>query len=385
MFQKWKLIVKRHDSLVIIFLKIETEKSYIRFNIIVFLYSIFSQAYKLHCIHPANYYISQRNDITLRDSIMCKPTNYSKYQKRVIKFLNDLLGTDTPFTYERAKNNHLKVLIEGIPKPIYTGSTPSDYKSINNFMAEVKRELKASKNEAEKTPQQEKRKVISLLNQSNDKLIQNCVKSLRTRINALKTQEEASVLENQCINGINLKRIETVKQSVLLALQARKQGAYLKPKELKSIEGVVHNHLNFMLPSMAYYAELLDSKLKRKHAEKQPTKNESLTNNVISLEDKTQHAPIKEAKKLAKKPKQPVSNKNMNTKNSNSATELMAMSTNNRVSLLRNLTKVQALMLIDDINQAMAVNREEDIESVIALIRDKDLPLDAIISRMEAA
>lgn len=74
---------------------------------------------------------------------MCKQTNYSKYQKRVIKFLNDLLGTDRPFTYERAKNNHLKVLIDGVPKPIFTGSTPSDCKSINNFMAEVKRELKA--------------------------------------------------------------------------------------------------------------------------------------------------------------------------------------------------------------------------------------------------
>ena len=315
--------------------------------------------------------------------MMCKQTNYSKYQKRVIKFLNDLLDTDTPFTYERAKNNHLKVLIEGIPKPIYTGSTPSDCKSINNFMAEVKRELKASRNEAEKTPQQEKRKVISLLNQSNDKLIQNCVKSLRTRVNALKTQEEASVLENQCINGINLKRIETVKQSVLLALQARKQGAYLKPKELKTIEGVVHNHLNFMLPSMAYYAELLDSKSKDKNIQLIETK--SLNNNVIKLEDKTQTAQIKAENKMAKQTKQPVSNKKMNTKNSNSATELMAMSANNRVSLLRNLTKAQALMLIDDINQAMAENREEDIEAVINLIRDKDLPLEAIISRMEAA
>ena len=189
---------------------------------------------------------------------MSKQTNYSKYQKRVIKFLNDLLGTDTPFTYERAKNNHLKVLIEGIPKPIYTGSTPSDCKSINNFMAEVKRELKARKNQTEEMPQQENLILTRSLEQANDKLIQNCVKSLRIRISALKKQEEASILDNQCINGINLKRIEIVKQSVSLALQARKQGSYLKTKDLKMIEGLVHNHLNFMLPSMAYYAELLN-------------------------------------------------------------------------------------------------------------------------------
>lgn len=68
-----------------------------------------------------------------------------------------------------------------------------------------------------------------------------------------------------------------------------------------------------------------------------------------------------------------------------SATDLMAMLANNRVSLLRNLTKVQALLLIEDINQAMAQNREEDIQAVVDLIRDKDLPLETIILRMEAA
>lgn len=68
-----------------------------------------------------------------------------------------------------------------------------------------------------------------------------------------------------------------------------------------------------------------------------------------------------------------------------SATELMAMSANNRVNLLRNLTKAQALLLIEDINQAMAQNREEDIQAVVDLIRDRDLPLEAIILRMESA
>lgn len=73
------------------------------------------------------------------------------------------------------------------------------------------------------------------------------------------------------------------------------------------------------------------------------------------------------------------------TTTNDSTIELMAMSTNNRISLLRNLTKAQMLTLIDDINQSMAQNREEDIEAVISLIRDKDLPLEVIISRMEAA
>lgn len=61
------------------------------------------------------------------------------------------------------------------------------------------------------------------------------------------------------------------------------------------------------------------------------------------------------------------------------------MSTDNRVCMLRRLTKVQALTLIDDLNHALALNREQDIEAVVELIRDKDLPLEAIISRLEAA
>ena len=44
---------------------------------------------------------------------MCKQVTYTKYQKRVIKFLYDFLGNDYPFDYEKAQNNHLKVLIEG--------------------------------------------------------------------------------------------------------------------------------------------------------------------------------------------------------------------------------------------------------------------------------
>ncbi|MGF1748480.1 hypothetical protein [Vibrio cionasavignyae] len=68
----------------------------------------------------------------------------------------------------------------------------------------------------------------------------------------------------------------------------------------------------------------------------------------------------------------------------NSATELMGMSTNNRVSLLRQLSKAQVLMLIDDLNTAIAQNREEDIAKVVALIQEKDLPIEVMISRIDA-
>jgi len=324
---------------------------------------------------------------------MCKAINYTKYQKRVIKLLSDLLGIQTPFTYERAKNNHLKVLIDGVAKPMYTGSTPSDCKSINNFMADVKREVKASKLETVETLKPAKANLINLIKQSNDKLIQGSVKSLRTRIPTLKTQEETLVLESRNLEGINTKRLEIVKHSLKHILQSRKQGAYIKAKEMADIENTVMTHLNFMLPTMAYYAELLNNK------NKYQVKQEEQVNKLTSVEEKVvinsaEQPNKKEIKELInvneslikkKIPEKIVNEVATINKNSDSATELMAMSPNNRVSLLRNLTKAQALTLINDIHHAMAQNREEDIEAVVNLIRDKELPLEAIISRMEAA
>ncbi|CAH6945834.1 conserved hypothetical protein [Vibrio chagasii] len=323
---------------------------------------------------------------------MCKLSSYSKYQKRVIKFLNDLLGTDTPFSYERTQTNHLKVLIDGVPKPIFTGSTPSDCKSINNFMAEVKRELRSSK--AEQDDFQPTPKSVNPIKASNDKLIQGCVKSLRTRLPILKSQEESLVLETQELGGINPNRLEAVKHSISFALQARKDGVYIKRNEMKGIEQAILKHLDFMLPTMAYYSELLVSKNKYNQKNLAPLPAETVMNesdvrefrakNIVSTNSspKTGQNAVNLVVSEIKESAVPVHSAKQ-TKDS--VSELMTMSTDNRVSLLRKLTKGQALILIDDLNHALALNREQDIEAVVDLIRDKDLPLEAIISRLEAA
>ncbi|MFS1460752.1 hypothetical protein BCU40_005915 [Vibrio lentus] len=320
---------------------------------------------------------------------MCKQSSYSKYQKRVIKFLNDQLGTDTPFTYERTQTNHLKVLIDGVPKPIFTGSTPSDCKSINNFMAEVKREIRASKvEEGDCKPTLQLPTPIKV---SNDKLIQGCIKSLRTRLPVLKSQEETHVLETHEFDDINFNRLEAVKHSISFALQARKDGVYIKRNEMKELEQAILKHLNFMLPTMAYYSELLVNKNKYSQKSLEPLPAETVMNEsdvqefrattVVNIDSPSIEVPNTESLVTSKVR----TNSRTVKQTKDSASELMTMSTDNRVSLLRNLTKAQALTLIDDLNHALVLNREQDIEAVVELIRDKDLPLEAIISRLEAA
>lgn len=315
---------------------------------------------------------------------MCKQATFSKYQKRAIKFLSDYLGADTPFSYERTQTNHLKVLIDGVAKPIFTGSTPSDCKSINNFMAEVKREVKASKLEGEDAQNIAPKMQLPNPNKlSQDRLIQTCVKSLRARIDTMKSKEEEQVLETKSLNEVSEYRLSVIKHAVSLALQARKQGVYIKSKEMKTLESKILTHLDFMMPTLAYYAELLESKTKYQNNDAQSkAAKESLTNNVIKLEGTAKPEPKKENSLEGEQPQPEV---NMNHQKGGSASELMAMSLNNRVSLLRQLSKVEALQLIDDTNQALAMNREQDIAEVVAMIKEKELPLEAIISRLEVA
>ncbi|MGR3958184.1 hypothetical protein BCT26_11440 [Vibrio lentus] len=320
---------------------------------------------------------------------MCKQSSYSKYQKRVIKFLNDQLGTDTPFTYERTQTNHLKVLIDGVPKPIFTGSTPSDCKSINNFMAEVKREIRASK--VEEGDCKPTLQLPNSIKESNDKLIQGCIKSLRTRLPVLKSQEETHVLETHEFDDINSNRLEAVKHSISFALQARKDGVYIKRNEMKELEQAILKHLNFMLPTMAYYSELLVNKNKYSQKSLEPLPAETVMNEsdveefrattVVNIDSPSREIPNTESLVTSKVR----TNSRTAKQTKDSASELMTMSTDNRISLLRNLTKAQALTLIDDLNHALVLNREQDIEAIVELIRDKDLPLEAIISRLEAA
>lgn len=317
---------------------------------------------------------------------MFKQTMYSKYQKRVIRFLTDLLGTETPFTYEKTQANHLKVLIDGVPKPMYTGSTPSDRKSFDNFIADVKRELKASKIDYSLgNASQPELEPSETIDESYDKLIQSCVKTLRTRLGMIKSKEQEKLLESRSIDVIADYRNEVIKNTVALATQARKPNGYIKHQEMKLIESKVLKHLKFMMPSLAHYSELLDSKSKyKKELTETVAEEKTLVKTVTSSDSLVQNKALETPLKIAPE-QQPetvkLNNKSLTNTNS-SVFELMSKPINNRIKALRYLTKAQALQLVDDVNQAMALNREEDIAAIVALIKEKDVPLEAIIAQL---
>ncbi len=336
---------------------------------------------------------------------MTKQVNYTKYQKRVIKFLGDTLGTKTPFRYERAQNNHLKVLIDGVPKPLFTGSTPSDCKSLNNFMSEVKRELRALHTPQEEVGSSRAIKGEAQVSTSNfdEKLLQGCIKSLRNRLEVIKSKEEALVIEHKNVEVVSESRLQSVKHVLSHGLQQAKQQRYVKPKEMKQFEQHLLKHLNFMLPTLAFYSDLLNSKsgyqavklssdaLSVAQMEKMVSQSDcaaGVVGNIYPIQEsalKEAQLCVSQGESRSEPPeaKAPILAVESAAKGQ-AAQSLMALSSAERIAQFRSLSRAQSLSLIEEIEQAMALNREQDIESVVALIKEKGLPLESIIARLEA-
>ncbi|EHH1180615.1 hypothetical protein M5225_000275 [Vibrio vulnificus] len=311
---------------------------------------------------------------------MCNQNSYSKYQKRVIKFLNELLGTETPFSYERTKTNHLKVLIDGVNKPLFTGSTPSDCKSLNNFMAEVKREIRAASSIHVQLNESIRPALPYAEKQSHDKLVKHCVKSLRSRLSSLKSQEEAKIIKSGNVDVLKTIRNEIVKHSVTTALRSRKQGCYLRPNELKKIEASVKSHLDFMLPSAAFYSDILNCAGSTEVLRQEMANTRILPEkgNIVTMNE-----PVAKTKQPGIKANR--SSLSIDSNKSNSAQDLMSMTQNDRISVLQTLTKEQCRSLLDDLNQALLLKQEREIEEVVEMVREKQLPLDALMERLKTA
>ncbi|WP_305810329.1 hypothetical protein [Photobacterium kishitanii] len=181
---------------------------------------------------------------------------YSAYQKKVIRSLAKLVGARA-FRYEKAQNNHLKIHIEGVDKPIFTSSTPSDCKALDNFMSQVRGMIRAAEQQhpvvkkvCEAHPKQPH--VCS-----HEKMITSIVKNMRLMAADLQDKEVEMVFEQETVDGISEHRQQVIKKAINTALGHRKGGRYLTPSVIHCIEKDISHHVDFILPTVAHYAELL--------------------------------------------------------------------------------------------------------------------------------
>ncbi|HIF9152498.1 TPA: hypothetical protein ACX6PW_001133 [Photobacterium damselae] len=339
---------------------------------------------------------------------------YSAYQKKVIRALSKLVGSRA-FRYEKAQNNHLKIHIEGVDKPVFTSSTPSDCKALENFMSQVRGMIRA----AEKQHPLEVKVCEANPKQphvcSHEKMISSIVKNIRLMAADLQDKEIDMVFEQGTVDGISEHRQTLIKKAITTALSHRKGGRYLTPSVMRCIEKDISHHVDFILPTVAHYAELLSkSKIaaepKEEVAEVQSVEldaeceeQESNDKEMVTIEEKTplslndvfqrpqkqDKTVINANKKKVKSVKKLTVKKPSRVVNAHSGEDdlsmLMTLTSEQRIHQAKVLTMTQIQALIDDLNQAMVEKHDEDIDDVIKLMHQKGLAIEDIASRLNAA
>jgi len=328
---------------------------------------------------------------------------YSKYQKEIIKELTKTLGL-IPFTYQKAKNNHLKVLIDGVKKPLYTASTPSDCNSQHNFMSMVRQEVRVIDKGISQGPTMQGNNKIDLqMNKklNTEKMLKAILKSLRHIATSIEKREEKLVIEAGTIEPVSAHRKALITDSIQRAKRDNSILGYLTNKEMKALEKELKLHIDFMLPSVADYTQTL-SELGKTTT---PTQNEmdscitagevvsidlscdtretncnqadnesmnvSTANNVNTVSDINLASSVKPAELSGAIVHQSVD-----------IHAVTSLTDSARIAVLQQLTNSEAAQLIADITQAVELNRQADMQHVLSFMQEKGISLDDISARL---
>lgn len=325
---------------------------------------------------------------------------FSKYQKDIIKELTKTLGL-IPFTYKKEKNNHLKVLIDGVKKPLYTSCTPSDCNSKHNFMSTVRQEVRGVEQDVPHEPIMQKNKKIDLQvakKLNTEKMLKVILKSLRHIAVSIEKREEKLVIEAGAITPISAHRKKLISNSIQRAKRDNSALGYLTTKEMNALEKELKTHIDFMLPNVAHYAMKLSDLGKATTPIKSEIDTSMTKAEVVSI---TLNHEIKETHCNQ------TDNEKLNTSTVNNvktvsciraastgeqgavfkreAADIHAVTSlddSARIAALQQLTNAEAAQLIADITQAVELNRQSDMQHVLNFMQEKGISLDDISAQL---
>lgn len=323
---------------------------------------------------------------------MNKISSYSKYQRDIIKRIGKELGTSIAFNYGKCSNNHLKIYVDGLEKPLYTSSTPSDRKSGDNFMGDLRCALKAA--------HLKRQPVIAVIKHMNNALLKTqyienlksaCIKTVRTNIEQYTEKEECLVMKENSMSSLKLQRKRLATKILEHTQKMHKSVQYITGKESQGIKDEIIKHLDFMLPNNGDYAKAL----KPENTEDKLYKAVNVANGgagILRIE-----AANEGINKLAKRTavvtdlimndKKPVIQKESiksagelhstpNKPNKNPAEVLAAMSKQQAVQNLRRLSRNEGEVMLAYITLAMDQNHQQDLSEVSELMAAKGIDLD---------
>jgi hypothetical protein len=198
---------------------------------------------------------------------MCNKRSYTPYQRSAIKGIAKIVG-ETPFRYEKSSNNHLKVTIKGIDQVFFTSSTPSDHRSLENFLAEIRCAYK-QKHRVEPSIQTEIPRSVRKANAKKasievmGKVTEQLIKVFRNSLESFKEEEMRMVESSQTeLLGENIQafRKKKIRAEIDRAIESFGTGVFIPPGLIKQTQKQVGENLNFMLPSVPEYDRILSLK-----------------------------------------------------------------------------------------------------------------------------
>lgn len=325
---------------------------------------------------------------------MKKINSYSKYQREIIKKIAKELGASIAFSYGRCSNNHLKVYIDGLDKPFYTSSTPSDRKAGDNFIGGIRSALKAENLKQQPVTTAVKHMNNALLKkQYFENLKSTCIKTVRTNIEQYTEKERLLIYRENSVGSLKPQRRKLAARIFENAQKVHRNTQYITGKDSQAIKGEIIKHLNYMLPTSAEYSQNLkpDDSVKIlsravnvlsgnaaileteavSEGKKNQTKKDNMLSDVVMI---NQHTSTKKKNMniyAAKKINNPQSEGGRNP-----AELLAAMSKQQAVQNFRFLNRHEGEAMLAYIALAMEQNHQQNLSEISELMEEKDINLE---------
>lgn len=182
---------------------------------------------------------------------------YTKFQRDVIEAVAKLVG-DRAFNYERCTTGHLKLYIEGLDKPIYCAGSPSDRRALANVKSIVRRSLKEAKDAQELKEPSCNIDPVSPQGAKLGKVMRFVIKSFRDNRIEMEEKELDLVRATQKVDKIFSARRKFIGACVAKwMVSVGVVEGYFTEDDLAELESTLMEHVNFSMPTMAHYQQIL--------------------------------------------------------------------------------------------------------------------------------
>ena len=356
----------------------------------------------------------------------CHEKSFTPYQREAIAKVRALLG-DTGFSYEKNANNHMQIKVDGIERVFHTGATPSDFRSIHNFIGDIRAELNRlnPQNTCQLKPGElpesqmkakAKKSACDLVKAQSKKLQKQLKRNLRTirkeefKMLTQLQDEQAGDLPNDLLaDSIRQYRRQQIEPALDQLISQNKGDLFITPGPIKQAKTELEEYLDSNLASIAEYRDRLDKRLERRiktgkavigNLLNEACANEALAepagkDSVVSTDDVTGEpeaapacAEVAEVPQavVAETPVAAVTEPAQAAKAEaqSTLTELVAEKPYKRIAALKALEKEQIRQLMADCEKALNQKHQEDIHYLIAEMQNRGISLDELQQSLTA-